>query len=161
MCFLVIKKGRLWTRWRLHDNKFSICCSQRVKKTPPVLKLWCYSQSIMLRLWMIQVTFVNKFIKYWLTSLTYYSSYNCWTHTIIFCYCNLRIASDQITQCNAESFSGGKGSLIFVSCFSISCAIHAKSSSKTVGDFRKYLKKKMSSCNHQSSLTFFFLRWCI
>ena len=73
-----------------------------------------------------------------------------------FCYCNLRIASDQITQCNAESFSGGKGSLIFVSCFSISCAIHAKSSSKTVGDFRKYLKKKMSSCNHQSSLTFFF-----
>ena len=103
-CSLVIKKGRPWTCWSLYDM-FSIYCSQCVRKIPAVLKLLCYFQPIMLRFWMIQVTFVNKSIPHCFASLTDYSSYNGWTHTIICCYCNLRITSDQISQCNAESFS--------------------------------------------------------
>ena len=84
VCFLVIKKVRPWSCWSLHDNMFSIFCSQRVRNIPAVLKLLCYFQPIMLRLWMIQVTFVNKFVPYRFAGLTYYSS------------------------CNAESFYGGK-----------------------------------------------------
>ena len=48
---------------------------QCVRKIPPsalgkFLKLLCCSQPIMLRLWMIQVTFGNKLIPYYFASLT-------------------------------------------------------------------------------------------
>ena len=101
---------------------FSIYCSHRISQTPAFFKHLCHFQPIMLRLWIIQVSFVTKLISYWFLILTYCYSCKCRTYTIISIYFNLRIASDHVSQCSAECFSRGNSfSHILCYCFCNPC----------------------------------------
>ena len=75
-------------------------CCQRVMKTSPVLMPLSYFQPIKLRLWIIQVTFVNRYITY------------CKSNLLLFLhlsdsYDSLQLLpDDQISHSHAESLFG-------------------------------------------------------
>ena len=116
----------------------------RVRKTSPVLMPLSYFQPIKLRLWIIQVTFVNRYITY------------CKSNLLLFLhlsdsYDSLQLLpDDQISHCHAESLSGRNRFSHRSFLFLIYGAIHFESSSKMVRDIQKYLKKKSSSYSCKS-----------
>ena len=72
----------------------------RVRKTSPVLMPLSYFQPIKIKLWIIQVTFVNRYIT------SYKSNLLLFLH-LPDSYDNLQLLSDeQISRCHAESLFG-------------------------------------------------------